>query len=495
MENNKQLRYVAYIRTSSEDQVGNFSIDAQKHAIENWINSKDGKLVDFYIDEAQSGHTIDRPEFLRMRRDAKQGLFHAIVVHKFDRLARNHSDALAIKSLLRHQYGIKVFSVSEPSEDSDGSMGLIIEGIMESVADWYSQNLAAETVKGKREKARQGYHNNLAPFGMDKTKDGILIPNEEELKGLRLAFDLYSTGGYSDNGIARELNTRGFRSKTGRRFSTDTVRDILQNRTYLGFVKYQPYQRGENGKRSYKGEIEWFVGKHDSVIPDDLFEQCQTVRKRRASKRQSLSTPQKRVYLLSDLIYCAECVENMPDNITDSSYGKMRAQSNNSYYYYRCRAHDFGRQCSQLAVKALDVEEQVIHFLKNLHLPDEKRQEMVKVMAEQLGDKNVQERVSEIKEIIKRMDFRWDSGFIMDKDEYLEKREQLQQELEKLSPIPDDALERAADLIENFTSRWKEIEDDRDAQKELIHLIVSKVWVRDDRVTIILVRPNFHFDL
>jgi hypothetical protein len=69
-----------------------------------------------------------------MRHDARKG--------KFDRFARNRTDALAIKLLLRHDYGVKVFSVSEPSEDSDGPMGALIEGIMESVADWYSQNLA-----------------------------------------------------------------------------------------------------------------------------------------------------------------------------------------------------------------------------------------------------------------------------------------------------------------------------------------------------------------
>ena len=64
--------------------------------------------------------------------------------------------SLAIKSLLRHDYGIKVFSVSEPSEDSDGALGALIEGIMESVADWYSRNLAQETVKGKRETRSAG---------------------------------------------------------------------------------------------------------------------------------------------------------------------------------------------------------------------------------------------------------------------------------------------------------------------------------------------------
>ena len=66
-----------------------------------------------------------------------KGKFDALIVHKFDRFARNRTDALAIKSLLRRDYNIKVFSASEPSEDSDGAIGALIEGIMESAAEWY----------------------------------------------------------------------------------------------------------------------------------------------------------------------------------------------------------------------------------------------------------------------------------------------------------------------------------------------------------------------
>lgn len=116
------------------------------------------------------------------------------------------SDALAIKSLLRYDYGVKVFSVSEPSEDSDGPMGALIEGIMESVADWYSKNLATETAKGKKERSNQGMHNNRAPFGMTKDEDKVLVAHPEEVDGLRMAYEQYATGQYSDRKIAHLLN-------------------------------------------------------------------------------------------------------------------------------------------------------------------------------------------------------------------------------------------------------------------------------------------------
>ncbi|GIL14735.1 MAG: recombinase RecD [Chloroflexota bacterium] len=486
------MRYAAYIRISSEEQVGNFSVDAQRRAIDTWVQSQGGKIVHYYVDEAQSGRTADRPEFLNLRRDAKNKKFDAIIVHKFDRFARNRTESLAIKSLLRHDYGIKVFSVSEPSEDSDGALGALIEGIMESVADWYSRNLAQETVKGKRERAAQGYHNNLPPFGTDKSKDGVLLPNDHELKGLTLAFELYSTGNKSDNDIARELNERGYRTKAGKLFSTEMVRDMLQNRTYLGFVKYQPYQRHADGRRSWAGKVEWFPGKHQALIPQDLFDRCQEIRNAKAIHHEFY--PKHRVYLLRDLVYCAECVANMPSDVEDEEYGKMRPHTNQQgiYRYYRCRARDFTRECSQTSTRAEALEQQVVAILKTLKPPTDWRDKMVQAMGQLIGDQNLDERIAQIKSIIERMDFRWDNGFITDKDAYLEERIKLQQELEQLTPIPDDELEVAADVLANFTAHWEATKGDMKAQEELIKLIVARVWVRGDKVVGMSLRPNYH---
>jgi site-specific DNA recombinase len=124
------------------------------------------------------------------------------------------------------------------SEDSDGPMGALIEGIMESVAGWYSQNLATETAKGKKERTAQGLHNNQAPFGMSLNEQRELVPDKTELPGLRPAFEKYATGEFSDNDVARLLNRAGYQTKTSRPFSKESVRFMLQNRTYLGKIRY-----------------------------------------------------------------------------------------------------------------------------------------------------------------------------------------------------------------------------------------------------------------
>ena len=95
------MRYAAYIRFSHENQADGYSLDAQKRIIDNFIKVQKGRLVETYIDEAETGRTIsNRDEFLRMRQDAKNKKFDALVVAKFDRLNRNRMDAIAVKSLV-----------------------------------------------------------------------------------------------------------------------------------------------------------------------------------------------------------------------------------------------------------------------------------------------------------------------------------------------------------------------------------------------------------
>jgi len=465
------MRYAAYVRVSSEEQIGNYSIDAQKRAIEAWVVTQGGIVGKVYSDEGFSGRTSDRPAFKEMRRDARKRKFDAVIVHKFDRFARNRTESLAVKSLLRHDYGIKVFSASEPSEDSDGPMGALIEGIMESVADWYSQNLAAETAKGKKERAHKGRHNNRAPFGMRKSAQKVLVPDENEIAGLIMAFEHYATGKYSDKDIAHLLNNAGYRSKTGRKFSKDTIRSILQNRIYLGKIKYQKHKRHADGRRSYEEPVEWFDGEHEAVIKEELFEKCMEVRAGRRSHRQA--TRRFNHYLLRDIVYCHRCCTNEPEGKPNQYHGKMRSQAQwgGKHLYYRCRASDLGYKCDQKGINVETLDNQVLSILMSLKPPVKWRKGITKAMGDLLGEKSLEERLQEIKEIINRMDKRWDHGFITNESEYMEQRIKLQIEMEQLMPVPMDDLERAADFLKNFKTHWENLEGNPEGQYELMKLI------------------------
>src|SRR5258706_8729337 len=102
-------------------------------------------------------------------------------------------------------------------------------------------------------------------------------------------------------------------------------------------------------------------------------------------------------------------------------------------------------------------------------------------MSEILGEQNVEERLAEIRATIERMDFRWDSGFITDKADYLEKRLRLQQELEQLTPVQDE-LETAVELLENFAAHFQACIGDVELQHRLVKLIVDRIYIEDNVV-------------
>jgi hypothetical protein len=130
--------------------------------------------------------------------------------------------------------------------------------------------------------------------------------------------------------------------------------------------------------------------------------------------------------------------------------------------------------------------------LKTLKVPDDWRQQMTEAVAEMLGDQQLEARLKEIRETIERMDFRWDHGFITDADEYLEKRLALQHELEQITPIPDEDLAVAEDLIQNFGMYWDAARKNPVEQERLLKLMLVRVWVEDEDVVRLCLRPNLH---
>jgi hypothetical protein len=165
------------------------------------------------------------------------------------------------------------------------------------------------------------------------------------------------------------------------------------------------------------------------------------------------------------------------------------------YRYYSCRVKDFNCECEQKAVSCDDLEDQVVQILTHLKPLQEWRSHITQAMSSILGERNLEERLAEIKAAIERMDFRWDQGFIIDKMDYLEKRVKLQQELESLTPIADDDLERVVDMLRNFKKHWDACHGDVEEQHKLVKLIMERIYVQDNHVAAIMLKADYHIVL
>lgn len=184
-----------YIRVSTEDQL-EFSPDAQLRAMRKYCDENYLLLPDefIYIDEGISGRNAKkRPAFQNMIKKAKSTPkpFDVILVHKFDRFARNREDSVVYKSLLRSELGIQVLSITE--NIGDDKMSVIIESMLEAMAEYYSLNLSDEVKKGMSEKAKKGGVQTKPSFGYTVV-DNNFSPIAEEAVIVKNIFQRFVSG-------------------------------------------------------------------------------------------------------------------------------------------------------------------------------------------------------------------------------------------------------------------------------------------------------------
>ena len=507
----KRPRYAIYARYSSEMQ-NEISLDDQEAVCRQMIADKGGVVVGVYKDSAKNGWSLDREGFQQMRSAAERGKFDACVMWKFDRLARDHNHAVVIKLLLRREYGLKLFCVEGFSEDDEdaGPYGAMMEQLLAVFSAFYSRNLSTEAKRAKRQRAIRGeFNGSVPPIGYDlvRVADGTedrpagLHINPRQAAIVRRAFMMYSTTDYSDSEIAEWMNQQQEIQdlRRGKQpMNKHTVRDVLQNKTYTGRVSYsETLYNGTlgEGKKSSRHRKMWYEGKHQGFVTDELFEVCVLVREGMVSHR--MPTNRRRTYVLHDRTFCARCIVAMPRGLQDDNYGKMRPAWDKRRVtgYYRCLCKERGYDdCGQLSIREDELNEQVVEVLTGLEVPEDFRERVEAAVRSRVENEAALQRMEEIEEIIERVDFRWDHGFI-DKDEYFEKRVQLEREIEALRPIDYDDLQEAADLIRHFRTYWDqcaEVDEPEEARQQLLVKIVDQVLVYDDHVVAIALHGDFN---
>ena len=153
---------VIYARYSSENQREE-SIDGQLRECTAFAQHNDIQIVGEYIDRAFSAKTDNRPSFQKMIKDSAKGEFDVIIVWKLDRFARNRYDSAHYKNILKKN-GVKVVSATEAI--SSGAEGIILESVLEGMAEYYSAELAEKVSRGMKENALKcKYNGGSVPLG------------------------------------------------------------------------------------------------------------------------------------------------------------------------------------------------------------------------------------------------------------------------------------------------------------------------------------------
>ncbi len=393
-----------YARVSSDRQDVDNSVAAQLRALRDYAEKNGYMVVGEYIDEAESGRVADRPEFRKMLDEAAKSKapFKEILVWKFSRFTRKREHAVAFKSMLRRK-GIRVVSITEQAEDT--ATGRLLEGIIESVDEFYSENLAQEVLRGMREAASRGFWvGSKAPYGYNRVmvQDGAkkrptleLDPDTSTV--VKRIFDMSEAGsGMVD--ITRALNDDGIASPGGKLWGKTGVHKVLTNEAYTGTLIW--------GVSSKDGADPVQVDKaFPAIVSKTQFQRVGRQLRRRAPKVRH----PRRVgssFLLSGMVKCKTC-----GGALTGGYSK-----GGQFPYYVCQSlMRRGKEaCTTPRLAARSFEEKVVRKIRSNILTDSNIRALVKVVDEQMDGvagehrKRLEAIQSELSDVRRRLDRLYD---------------------------------------------------------------------------------------
>ena len=455
---------VIYARYSSDSQTEQ-SIEGQLKVCYEYARAYGHEVVGEYIDRAQSGTNDNRSNFQRMIADSEKHTFQGVLVYQLDRFARNRYDSAINKAKLKKN-GVRVLSAKE--NITDDASGILIEGVLESMAEYYSVELAQKITRGMQINAQKCLSNGSNPgLGYKVNKDRSFSIDEEEAHVVREIFERYAAGEPVAD-IVRDLNARQLKTSIGRDFNPNSVTRILKNRRYIGYY-------------IYKGQET--AGGMPRIIDDVLFEKVQTTLA--ANKKAPGRTKGKMAYLLTTKLFCGHCKEEMTGYAGTSKTGTM-------YHYYKCKGAR-KKLCHQKTISKTVLEESVIQTCLRLFTDYRVRfvaDEMSRLClqeADMLSIKRIQAAIDEINHAIDNLWRALEQGQSVQKiTDRIHMREAEKRELQKQLAIEQqknavyDYLHILAYLDYVLSSNC----EDTEKRKDLITMFVDSIYLFDNHYSI-----------
>ncbi len=252
-----------------------------------FVEKNDIQIIGTYIDRALSAKTDNRPDFQRMIKESSSGMFNIVIVWKLDRFARNRYDSAHCKSIFRKN-GVKVVSATELISDS--AEGVLLESMLEGMAEYYSAELSEKVVRGLTENALKcKYNGDTLPIGYTIGSNQYFQIDPITAPAVLDAFKHYADGA-SMREITDEMNLKGVRTKGGGKISINSVTRMLYNRKYIGEFKYRDIVQPDG---------------IPAIVPQELFERVQE--RMAANKKAPAKHKAEDEYLLTTKLLCGKC--------------------------------------------------------------------------------------------------------------------------------------------------------------------------------------------
>ena len=280
MEGKEKINAVIYARYSSHNQREE-SIEGQLKVCYEYARQNNINIIREYIDRAQTGTNDNREQFQKMIADSDKQCFQAVLCYQLDRFARNRYDSAMNKAKLKKN-GVKVISARE--NISDDASSIVMESVLEGMAEYYSVELSQKVKRGMGINAEKGlYNGGTIPIGLKIDKDKHYQIDEETAPIVRKIFEMYNDG-HTIVQIKQYLETKGLK------YSSCKIRTVLGNKKYIGIYTH-------NGKET--------PNVIPQIIDNELFEDIQKKLEKNKHSRSRLKT--KTEYILTTKLFCGHC--------------------------------------------------------------------------------------------------------------------------------------------------------------------------------------------
>lgn len=330
---------VIYARYSSNNQTEQ-SIEGQLRYCSDFAERTGLTVVGEYVDRAMTGTNDNRPEFQRMIRDSARASWSVIIVWKLDRFSRNRYDSAIYKNKLKKN-GVRVISATEAI--GEGSEGVIIEAMLEAMAEVYSKQLGQNAARGMRETALKGKSTGgHIPIGFRSNDDNYLEIDPQTAHIPRFIIEQHADG-RTKSEIVRACNDNGWKTKLGNAWTINSVTYVIENSMY-------------KGDYSFKGEIQRAC---PELVPADIFDRSYA-RNEANKKRRGTKIANDVVYTLSGKLFCGYCKGAMTGDYGTSRNGER-------HHYYTCHQRKKYHNCKKRSERKGYIEwyvtEQTVHYI------------------------------------------------------------------------------------------------------------------------------------
>jgi len=347
------MNVVIWARVSSREQREGYSIDAQLRATRDKAERQGWTIVrEFQVAEsAKRGATRNAFENMVrwVKRNGKREKIQAILSHKLDRICRNTRDAVRMQEL-EDQYGITLAFVD--NQFGPGPAGALSFNVMAAVAQYYSDNLRTEVLKGIDERCRQGWQHGLAAYGYMNCKEDReepIKPHPQNSKAVMRAFELYASGRHTFRTLGNQLAAEGYVYRnTQPQFDRTALSRILRNRIYVGEIRWSDH---------------YYPGKHKPLVDRSTFTACQDL----LDGKTRRTTAKVDHPFAGGLFTCMHCGFSITG---ERIKRKLKDGGIRIHEYYRCANNMPDDDHPTVRWRREDLEEAIVADLETLRIPD-----------------------------------------------------------------------------------------------------------------------------